>query len=249
MHVISDIHGDYKKLRHVINNASGSLRALIEQLFADKITVEERRELLAVLYYPQEALEEIDSKLTDTTERREWVKYTLRRQFEIVRALACTYRRADVVNRFPPAQHELFDELLNESCLHRSASYIDALLTPASAGGPATVSRRRARRAYLSIAELIVAVICDASLDRPVVDYLSRSKVRFVGQPRRVVDGRVSGTRSFDRHGLAALVALSPFVATRRRLRHHARSARTPRARCLQGRPGGTLPHEGHGLT
>ena len=29
IHVISDIHGEDKKLRHVINNASGTLRALV----------------------------------------------------------------------------------------------------------------------------------------------------------------------------------------------------------------------------
>src|SRR3954467_13047635 len=35
VHVISDVHGEDKKLRHVINNASGTLRPLIERLFAD----------------------------------------------------------------------------------------------------------------------------------------------------------------------------------------------------------------------
>ena len=30
IHVISDIHGEAKKLRHVINNASGSLRPLVK---------------------------------------------------------------------------------------------------------------------------------------------------------------------------------------------------------------------------
>ena len=32
IHVISDIHGEDKKLRHVINNASGTLRPLVERL-------------------------------------------------------------------------------------------------------------------------------------------------------------------------------------------------------------------------
>ena len=31
IHVISDIHGEDKKLRHVINNASGTLRPLVEK--------------------------------------------------------------------------------------------------------------------------------------------------------------------------------------------------------------------------
>ena len=34
VHVISDIHGEEKKLRHVINNASGTLRPLVQKLFA-----------------------------------------------------------------------------------------------------------------------------------------------------------------------------------------------------------------------
>src|SRR5437868_2160356 len=36
VHVISDVHGEYAKLRHVINNASGSLRPLVQRLFADQ---------------------------------------------------------------------------------------------------------------------------------------------------------------------------------------------------------------------
>jgi fructose-1,6-bisphosphatase-3 len=31
VHVISDIHGEDKKLQHVINNASGTLRPLVEE--------------------------------------------------------------------------------------------------------------------------------------------------------------------------------------------------------------------------
>ena len=37
IHVISDVHGEDKKLRHVINNASGTLRPLIEQMFAKRL--------------------------------------------------------------------------------------------------------------------------------------------------------------------------------------------------------------------
>ena len=37
IHIISDIHGEDKKLRHVINNASGTLRPVMQRLFADKL--------------------------------------------------------------------------------------------------------------------------------------------------------------------------------------------------------------------
>ncbi len=41
IHVISDIHGEDKKLRHVINNASGTLRPLVEQMFQHRSPPEE----------------------------------------------------------------------------------------------------------------------------------------------------------------------------------------------------------------
>ena len=36
IHVISDVHGEHAKLRHVINNASGTLRPLVERMFKDR---------------------------------------------------------------------------------------------------------------------------------------------------------------------------------------------------------------------
>ena len=57
IHVISDIHGEAKKLRHVIHNASGRLRPLVETLFGDRLSEPEFREFLHVLYYPAEILQ------------------------------------------------------------------------------------------------------------------------------------------------------------------------------------------------
>src|SRR5215213_7599630 len=93
VHVVSDVHGEYKKLRHIINNASGSLRPLVSKLFAEKLTADEQRELLAVLYYQRETIENLRPVLSDATFRRHWVRRTLRLQFEMVRGLARNYRR------------------------------------------------------------------------------------------------------------------------------------------------------------
>jgi fructose-1,6-bisphosphatase-3 len=38
VHVLSDVHGEYGKLRHVLNNVSGQLRPLVEQTFAGRLT-------------------------------------------------------------------------------------------------------------------------------------------------------------------------------------------------------------------
>src|SRR5260221_7390525 len=45
IHVISDIHGEDKKLRHVINNASGTLRPLVERLLQDRMPPQQSQEV------------------------------------------------------------------------------------------------------------------------------------------------------------------------------------------------------------
>src|SRR6476659_4986534 len=52
IHVISDIHGEDKKLRHVINNASGTLRPVVERLFAANTEPKELEEFLTLIFYP-----------------------------------------------------------------------------------------------------------------------------------------------------------------------------------------------------
>src|SRR5258708_694368 len=88
VHVVSDVHGEFKKLRHIINNASGTLRPLVQALFAARLTENDLKDLLAVLYYPHEAMEHLQEVLSDTVVRQSWVRRTLRLQFEIVRQLA-----------------------------------------------------------------------------------------------------------------------------------------------------------------
>src|SRR5690349_15710950 len=50
-HVISDIHGEDKKLRHVINNASGSLRPLVERLLSKKMNPKQFQDFLKLTFY------------------------------------------------------------------------------------------------------------------------------------------------------------------------------------------------------
>src|SRR5258708_27981575 len=54
VHVISDIHGEDQKLRHVINNASGTLRPLAEKLFAGRMQPKQFQDFLTLIFYPAE---------------------------------------------------------------------------------------------------------------------------------------------------------------------------------------------------
>ena len=176
VHVVSDVHGEYKKLRHIINNASGTLRPLVEALFADRLNEHELRDLLAVLYYPLEAMEYLTAQLNDAAAHREWVRRTLRLQFEIARQIAGAYRRQHAVSLFPLAYVELFEELLHEPCSARGPAYVDAMIDGLVVEGREIALVRAASRLVrnLSASELVVAGdLGDRGprLDR-VIDYL-----------------------------------------------------------------------------
>ncbi len=177
VHVISDVHGEYKKLRHIINNASGSLRSLVAKLFAGKLDETEQQELLAVLYYPRELMEHLHDRMNDREARREWVRRVLRSQFEIVRELSrsCRHRR---VNALMPVEYaELFEELRDEPLSGRGHAYVDAMIDALAAHHKDLPAVRAASRLVrnLSVSEIIVAGDLGDRGPRidKVIDYLS----------------------------------------------------------------------------
>ena len=114
VHVISDVHGEARKLRHVINNASGRLRPIVQDLFGDEMNQEQFQEFLHLLYYPTELLQkkaEVFEGCED--ERYEWVLETLLNQFDLIRVLLRTKRRKEVRHHAPKEFRELFEVLLN----------------------------------------------------------------------------------------------------------------------------------------
>lgn len=158
VHVISDVHGEHAKLRHVINNASGSLRPLVDELFRDRLDPAALRDFLAVLYYPREFIAARKAEL-ERAGRREWVLTTLEKQFEIVRVLARGYRRAEVRDLMPPEFRELFLELWGEPGSGRGRGYLGAIVEALERHGRDWLAVRAASRLIrnLSVSEIIVA--------------------------------------------------------------------------------------------
>lgn len=159
VHVVSDVHGEYKKLRHIINNASGSLRALVGKLFNEALSEAEQQELLAVLYYPRELMEHLHGQMNNRAARREWVRRVLRQQFEIVRELASGLRHRQVFALMPPEYAELFEELHDEPLMRREHAYLDAMIDALAEHNKDLSAVRAASRLVrnLSVAEIIVA--------------------------------------------------------------------------------------------
>ncbi|MFM7152320.1 MAG: fructose-bisphosphatase class III, partial [Gemmataceae bacterium] len=178
VHIISDIHGDDVKLRHVINNASGMLRPLVKRLFATRMSPEDIQDLLSVLFYPRETLELLKPKLEKPEARQAFCRQMLSDLFFIVSVLSRRHGRRHAQESFPEDFRELFGELLREQGGERGTRYYDALIDPLVKHDRALFVIRQTVRVVrnLAVDELVIGGDCwdrGPRGDR-VVDYLMR---------------------------------------------------------------------------
>jgi fructose-1,6-bisphosphatase-3 len=157
IHVISDIHGEDKKLRHIINNASGTLRPLVESLFAG-IPAEELQEFLTLTFYPAEVTERLAETMRDESALRAYAKKTLQRQFVLVRALAARYSLKRALAVFPLEYEQLLSELLFAPTTERGDVFEEAIVDELCRRGSALHLIHLTGRVIrnLAVAELVI---------------------------------------------------------------------------------------------
>ena len=160
VHVVSDVHGEDVKLRHVVNNASGTLRPLVERLFGERMSKTELRDFLSLIFYPREMLERLEPELRDAAPRQAFAQRVLQDLFTIVRALAPRYRVAHLRRLLPADYADLLRELLHDPA--RGPEYTRALIEPlVRAGRDQHLIRLIVRLVRdLAVSELIVAGDC-----------------------------------------------------------------------------------------
>jgi len=128
IHVISDIHGEDQKLRHVINNASGSLRPLVERMFGDRMEPAEFRDFLTLIFYPPEVIRELKKRPFTDAELRAYANTNLRNLFELVRVLVGGYSLKRAIKMFPGEYRELFLEMMHEPTTARREEFLSTIV-------------------------------------------------------------------------------------------------------------------------
>jgi fructose-1,6-bisphosphatase-3 len=183
IHIVSDVHGEDAKLRHIINNASGTLRPLVDRVFA-ALSAVEREDLLTLIFYPQEEMDQLGTQLQDPVRRRAFVRRALGDLFALVRVLASNRSLQQVVRLMPAEYSGLLRELLSLPLNTGDNRYVDAVLDSLGRTEQDLHVIRLVVRLVrdLAVDELIVAGDCfdrGPRADR-VVEYLSRQpKVSF----------------------------------------------------------------------
>ena len=185
IHVISDVHGEDKKLRHVINNASGTLRPLVEKLFLKKLDKKQFQEFLNLIFYPAEMVERLEVSLKDPQDLRTFAQRVLRDLFEVVRTLASRYSLRHAQRVFPKEYSALLTEILHEPASEHGSEYTAAIIDELVKRGQVLHLIHLTVRVIrnLAINELILAGDCwdRGSRGDKVVDYLlHQPNVAFV---------------------------------------------------------------------
>jgi fructose-1,6-bisphosphatase III len=129
VHVVSDVHGEDVKLRQVINNASGSLRPLFEQLFAGRLAAEGIEQLLTLVYYPRETWAAMVA-VAGADRRRELLHWVADHAVIVMRVLARHYSLKYVERIIPDPFDAMFRELIFADELGRQPAFLDRLLEP-----------------------------------------------------------------------------------------------------------------------
>lgn len=129
MHVVSDVHGEHVKLRHVVNNASGSLRPLVERLLGERLPAAALGELLNLVYYPSETWRALADGL-DEAGRRALLHRIVPPAIEVIRELARRYTLKYVEQIIPDPFDPMFRELLFARELGRAPHFVERLIDP-----------------------------------------------------------------------------------------------------------------------
>jgi fructose-1,6-bisphosphatase-3 len=176
IHVLSDVHGEDQKLRHVINNASGTLRPLVERLFQEHMTPGRFQEFLTLIFYPAEVVGRLERDLQGAREQVLYAQRILHDLFAVVRVLASRRSLRHATRVFPAEYRELFTEILHAPSTERNRDYVEAIVDALARRGRLLhlihLTGRIIRN--LTIDELVIAGDCwdrGPRGDR-VVDYL-----------------------------------------------------------------------------
>ncbi|MBO5461210.1 MAG: fructose-1,6-bisphosphatase [Ruminococcus sp.] len=110
-HFMSDLHGEYDAFSHVLKNGSGAIRKKIEEIYSDRLSPEERKELASLIYYPEESLQYLKKTGRNNDE---WYHQALLHLIEVCKTITSKYTRSKVRKALPEEYAYIIEELITE---------------------------------------------------------------------------------------------------------------------------------------
>ncbi|MBR2300404.1 MAG: fructose-bisphosphatase class III, partial [Bacteroidaceae bacterium] len=111
-HFLADLHGENEAFDHILRNASGDIKRKVNDLFADTVSEQERKDLCTLIYYPEEKLK---LKQQEGVNMNEYYTVSLDRLIKVCRSVSSKYTRSKVRKSLPEEYVYIIEELLHES--------------------------------------------------------------------------------------------------------------------------------------
>lgn len=151
-HFLSDVHGEYEAFSHILRNASGTIKNIIEEIFGSSLMKIEKKSLATLIYYPEEM---IKKKKEQESEVLDWYKINLYRLVEICRASSSGYTRSKVRKALPETFSYILEELLNERYTDKNReTYFSGIVKT-------IIDINKAEEFIISLAKLIQRFVID----------------------------------------------------------------------------------------
>lgn len=116
-HYISDLHGEYKLFKHLMNNCSGVIKEKVKLLFKDEISSARINELCYLVYYPNKLL-------SSQQYNQKWYKETILQLIRLARYITSKYSRRKVRDNINNEYSEIIDELLHAQLDEMDQQYV-----------------------------------------------------------------------------------------------------------------------------
>ncbi|PUU88038.1 fructose-1,6-bisphosphatase [Halanaerobium sp.] len=151
-HFLTDLHGEAEAFKYMLKTASGVIEYKIDQIFSDKLTDTEKRELATLIFYPK-------SKMKELHERGgippEWYKEALDYMVRISQEVSSIYTRSKVRKALPEKFAYIIEELLHiKEGDPNKKDYKDQILTT-------IIEIEQAENFIISLSELIQSFAVD----------------------------------------------------------------------------------------
>lgn len=151
-HFLTDIHGEFEAFSHVLKNGSGSVRRKIDTVFGHTMSLQDKKSLATLIYYPRQKMNLIK---TQEPNMEEWYKITLYRLIEVCKKTASKYTRSKVRKALPEDFAYVIEELITERAdITDKESYYEQIIRT-------IIEIGRAEEFIVALSELIQRLVVD----------------------------------------------------------------------------------------
>jgi fructose-1,6-bisphosphatase-3 len=154
-HFISDLHGEYDALQHVLRNGSGNVKEKIREIFQGRLSTREMNQLATIVYYPEDKIDMIVDSLDSEEEINEFYSLTLLRITELCAFTVSKYTRSKVRKAIPADYAYIIEELLfKDTIMTNKEDYYEKIIKT-------VISLDRATELIAAISHVIQRLVVD----------------------------------------------------------------------------------------